>query len=81
MVVFGAGGVGIAAIQGARIAGRRRSWPSTWSPEKLEDAKRFGATHGVQPDDLARRNGEINGGEGFDYAIECIGLPPTFRAA
>ncbi len=81
VVVFGAGGVGIAAIQGARIAGAAEIVAVDMVDSKLKDALRFGATRGVKPDDLDAANMEINAGQGFDYAIECIGLPQTIRAA
>ncbi|MGR3496974.1 alcohol dehydrogenase catalytic domain-containing protein [Citreimonas sp.] len=47
VVVIGAGGVGLNAIQGARIAGARRIVAVDMTEEKLETAKAFGATHGV----------------------------------
>jgi S-(hydroxymethyl)glutathione dehydrogenase/alcohol dehydrogenase len=81
VVVFGAGGVGIAAIQGARIAGAAEIVAVDTFENKLKDALRFGATRGVKPDELDKANMEINEGEGFDYAFECIGLPLTIRAA
>ncbi|HTZ08300.1 MAG TPA: Zn-dependent alcohol dehydrogenase [Acidimicrobiales bacterium] len=81
VVVFGAGGVGIAAIQGARIAGAAEIVAVDMIDSKLKDALRFGATRGVKPDELDAANMEINAGQGFDYAIECIGLPQTIRAA
>ena len=81
VVVFGAGGVGIATIQGARIAGAAEIVAVDMVDSKLKDALRFGATRGVKPDDVDAANMEINAGEGFDYAFECIGLPQTIRAA
>lgn len=81
VVVFGCGGVGISAIQGARVCGAAEIVAVDMVPEKLEDAKRFGATHGVHPDNLDEVRGEVTGGAGFDYAFECIGIAPTFRAA
>jgi S-(hydroxymethyl)glutathione dehydrogenase/alcohol dehydrogenase len=81
VVVFGAGGVGVAAIQGARIAGAAEIVAVDTIDSKLEDAKRFGATRGVKPDQLGDASGEITGGDGFDYAFECIGIPLTVRAA
>lgn len=81
VVVFGCGGVGISAIQGARLCGAAEIVAVDMVPHKLEDALRFGATRGVHPDDLLAANGEVTGGEGFDYAFECIGSAPTFRAA
>ena len=77
-----AGGVGIAAIQGARIAGAAEIVAVDMVDSKLKDALRFGATMGVKPDELGTANAEINGpAGGFDYAFECIGLPETIRAA
>jgi S-(hydroxymethyl)glutathione dehydrogenase/alcohol dehydrogenase len=81
VVVYGAGGVGIAAIQGARIAGAAEIVAVDMVDSKLKDAQRFGATRGVKPDEVDAANMEINEGEGFDYAFECIGLPQTIRAA
>lgn len=46
-VVIGAGGVGLNAIQGARIAGAAKIIAVDMLPEKLEAAMEFGATHGV----------------------------------
>jgi S-(hydroxymethyl)glutathione dehydrogenase/alcohol dehydrogenase len=81
VVVFGCGGVGISAIQGARLAGAAEIVAVDTVAAKLEDAKRFGATHGAHPDHLAAVSAEVTGGDGFDYAFECIGIAPTFRAA
>jgi S-(hydroxymethyl)glutathione dehydrogenase / alcohol dehydrogenase len=81
VVVFGCGGVGISAVQGAKVAGAAEIVAVDTVPHKLEDAKHFGATHGVAPDGLAAVQAEITQGEGFDYAFECIGIAPTFRAA
>jgi S-(hydroxymethyl)glutathione dehydrogenase/alcohol dehydrogenase len=78
--VIGCGGVGIAAIQGARIAGAAEIVAVDKVPAKLEMAKRFGATHGVTPEELAGAKQEITRGEGFDYALECVGHPATIRA-
>lgn len=80
VVVFGCGGVGIAAIQGAHVAGASIIVAVDLNEEKLELAKSFGATHGCKPDDLAALQAELTG-DGFDYAFEAIGLPVTMRAA
>jgi S-(hydroxymethyl)glutathione dehydrogenase / alcohol dehydrogenase len=81
VVVFGCGGVGIAAIQGARVAGASEIVAVDLVDTKLEDAQRFGATHAVKPDELDSAKQTITGGDGFDYAFEAIGLPLTMRAA
>lgn len=80
VVVFGCGGVGISAIQGARIAGAAEIVAVDMVESKLEQAKTFGATHVCTPDDLPALRAEITGGEGFDFALECIGNPNTIRA-
>jgi S-(hydroxymethyl)glutathione dehydrogenase/alcohol dehydrogenase len=81
VAVIGLGGVGIAAVQGARVSGaaqivavdpvtRRRHW-----------ALEFGATEAVAPEDLAGASARLNGGDGFDYVLEAVGKPETVRAA
>jgi S-(hydroxymethyl)glutathione dehydrogenase/alcohol dehydrogenase len=81
VVVFGCGGVGISAIQGARVAGASEIVAVDLVDSKLEDAQRFGATHAVKPEDLDSAKASITGGDGFDYAFEAIGLPVTMRSA
>jgi len=80
VVVFGAGGVGISAIQGARIAGAAEILAVDLVEGKLKMAEQFGATHVCTPDAFEGMKNEITGGEGFDYALECIGNPTTIRA-
>ncbi len=75
VAVFGAGGVGLAVIQGARVAGARMIIAVDKFPNKLELAKKLGATHTVnasEKDPVA----EIRTltGEGADYSFEAIGL-------
>jgi S-(hydroxymethyl)glutathione dehydrogenase / alcohol dehydrogenase len=81
VVVFGCGGVGISAIQGAKVAGASEIVAVDLVDHKLEDAQRFGATQAVKPDDLDGVKGSVTGGDGFDYAFEAIGLPVTMRSA
>jgi S-(hydroxymethyl)glutathione dehydrogenase/alcohol dehydrogenase len=80
-VVIGCGGVGIAAIQGARLSGAAVIVAVDTVPAKLEVARRFGATHAVTPDDLSDLSVEITGAEGFDYAFDVVAVPQTLRAA
>ena len=81
VVVFGCGGVGISAIQGARIAGAATILAVDMVDRKLEWAKQFGATHAVTPDDLQAAKQELTGGAGFDYALEVVGRSQTIKAA
>ena len=81
VVVFGCGGVGIACIQGARIAGAAEIVAVDLVDAKLEQALGFGATHAVKPDELDSLKAQLTGGDGFDHALEAIGNPLTMRAS
>lgn len=82
VVVIGAGGVGLNAIQGARIAGARRIVAVDMSEEKLAIAKEFGATDGVlatgaKPwSDAKKRMGR-----GADAVIVTVGAIPAYDTA
>jgi S-(hydroxymethyl)glutathione dehydrogenase/alcohol dehydrogenase len=75
VAVFGTGGVGLSAIQGARIAGARMIIALDVHEHKLATAKEMGATHGVDASstDAVKAIRELSGG-GVDYAFEAIGL-------
>ena len=75
VAVFGAGGVGLAAIQGARIAGARMIIAVDISENKLATAKELGATHSVDASsgDPVMKIREMTNG-GVDYSFEAIGL-------
>jgi S-(hydroxymethyl)glutathione dehydrogenase/alcohol dehydrogenase len=81
VAVFGCGGIGMSAIQGARIVGASEIVAVDVSEEKLCLALELGATHAVLPDDLDSLGLQVHGGEGFDYAFEAIGNPQTMAAA
>jgi S-(hydroxymethyl)glutathione dehydrogenase/alcohol dehydrogenase len=81
VAVFGCGGVGIATIQGARIAGAARIFAVDVSDQKLEMAKRFGATDGVRADDAQKVIMEQTKGMGVDYAFEVIGKAAVVETA
>jgi Zn-dependent alcohol dehydrogenase len=81
VAVFGCGGVGLATIQGARIAGAARIFAIDLSPEKLEMAKRFGATETFTGDVAEKGLRKATGGVGVDYAFEVIGIPSVVETA
>jgi S-(hydroxymethyl)glutathione dehydrogenase / alcohol dehydrogenase len=81
VAVIGCGGVGISAIQGARLSGAAVIVGVDTVESKHEAARRFGATAAVHPDHLGELSAELTGGEGFDYAFEVVGTPQTIRAA
>ncbi|MBI4610720.1 MAG: Zn-dependent alcohol dehydrogenase [Candidatus Rokubacteria bacterium] len=83
VAVFGSGGVGLNVVQGAAIAGAEKIIAVDVMDNKLEFARRFGATHTVNasagsPVEQVRA---LTGGRGVDYAFEVIGLPATMRQA
>jgi S-(hydroxymethyl)glutathione dehydrogenase/alcohol dehydrogenase len=80
VVVFGCGGVGIAAIQGARLSGASTIVAVDVVEEKRRLALGFGATHTCPPEQLGDLGAELTG-DGFDFAFEAIGLATTMRAA
>ncbi len=74
-VVFGAGGVGLNAIQGCAMSGATMVVAVDLSDEKLQLAKLFGATHTLNSggvEDVAKTLKELTSG-GADYAFECVG--------
>jgi S-(hydroxymethyl)glutathione dehydrogenase/alcohol dehydrogenase len=75
VAVFGCGGVGLNVVQGAAIAGAERIIAIDTLQEKLDLAKRFGATDTIlaKPgEDVAKALKKLTGG-GPDYAFECVG--------
>ncbi|MGI9606157.1 MAG: zinc-binding dehydrogenase [Acidimicrobiales bacterium] len=81
VAVIGCGGVGVAAIQGARIAGASAIVALDLHEGKLDMAKQLGATHSATPDQIEDVKQELTAGEGFDYVIEAIGIGATMRQA
>ena len=82
VAVFGAGGVGLSAIQGARIAGARTVIAVDVFEHKLAVARQLGATHVVDASsgDPVQAIRAMTG-EGVDYAFEAIGLKQTAEQA
>lgn len=75
VAVFGCGGVGISVIQGARIAGARQIIAVDLNDEKLETARKFGATHTIAGSgDTVKEIKQLTGRRGADYTFEAIGL-------
>ncbi|MBD3664237.1 alcohol dehydrogenase catalytic domain-containing protein [Sulfitobacter sp. TSTF-M16] len=82
VVVIGAGGVGLNAIQGARIAGARRIVAVDMSEEKLDIAREFGATDGVLATDAKPWRKAMKAmGRGADAVIVTVGAVPAYDAA
>ncbi|MGW5862483.1 Zn-dependent alcohol dehydrogenase [Streptomyces sp. NPDC055239] len=81
VAVIGCGGVGISAIQGARLKGAAQIIAVDPVESRREAALRFGATEAVAPDALEDAKQRVTGGEGFDYVFEVVGKSATARTA
>lgn len=81
-VVFGAGGVGLSAVQGCKIGGATRIIVVDTNPAKEAVARSFGATDFINP----RTQPVVEAiiamtGIGADYSFDCAGYPETLKAA
>lgn len=84
VVVFGLGGIGLNVIQGCKMVGADKIIGIDVNPEKEAIARRFGATHFVNPreldGDLVAHLVELTDG-GADFSFECIGNVNVMRQA
>jgi S-(hydroxymethyl)glutathione dehydrogenase/alcohol dehydrogenase len=84
VAVFGLGGIGLAVVIGAVMAGASRIIGIDVNPEKFAIARQLGATDCVNPRDfdapIQQVIVELTAG-GVDYSFECIGNVEVMRAA
>jgi S-(hydroxymethyl)mycothiol dehydrogenase len=84
VAVIGCGGVGNAAVAGARLAGAARIIAVDIDAKKLAWAEGLGATHTVNagevPDVVEAIQG-LTGGFGADVVIDAVGRPETWKQA
>jgi len=86
VAVIGCGGVGTAAIAGARLAGANRIIAVDLDDAKLATARELGATdtvnsHGLDQDGVVAAIQGLTGGFGADVVIDVVGRPETYRQA
>jgi len=83
VVVIGTGGVGLNAVQGARLAGATTIIAVDLSDDKLAAASTFGATHGVNSgtQDLAAEVRSITDGDMADYVLVTVGAQQPIEQA
>ncbi len=81
VVVVGAGGVGLNAIQGAAIVGARVVIAVDLAQEKLDIAKSFGATHVATPDTVHDVIAQATGSSGVSHSLVTVGSKPAILAA
>lgn len=86
VAVFGCGGVGTAAIAGAKLAGAAKIIAVDLDESKLETAREFGATDVICSKDLDEEEviekvRELTDSFGADVTIDAVGIQPTWRQA
>jgi len=83
VAVFGCGGVGCAAIAGARLVGASKVIAVDLDPGKLDLAREFGATDVVDASDgeVVEAVRALTGGNGADVCIEAVGHPEVMAQA
>lgn len=83
VAVFGVGGIGIAAVRAASIAGASIVIAVDVKPAKMDRARRLGATHAVNAAEVdpVQAIRDLTGGKGVDHAVECAGRRETMEAA
>ncbi len=83
VAVFGCGGVGCAAVAGARLAGAATIVAIDLDAGKLALAREFGATHVVDAsvEDAVSAVQAVTGGNGADVCIEAVGHPKVLEQA
>ena len=82
VIVAGTGAVGLSAIMGAVVAGATTIIAVDIIPERLEFAKKLGATHTInsREEDTVARVQEITGGVGADYAVDTTAVPAVVES-
>ncbi|MCF3937036.1 MULTISPECIES: S-(hydroxymethyl)mycothiol dehydrogenase [Gordonia] len=84
VAVIGCGGVGDAAIAGAKLAGATTIIAIDRDPAKLEWATDLGATHtinGLEVDDVVTAVQDLTDGNGVDVVVDAVGRPETYKQA
>ncbi|MGN6610087.1 MAG: S-(hydroxymethyl)mycothiol dehydrogenase [Jatrophihabitans sp.] len=83
VAVIGCGGVGIAAVVGARLAGARKVIAVDIDPRKIAKAKELGATDVVvsSQTDAVEAIQALTDGFGADVVIDAVGRPETYQQA
>ncbi len=84
VVVIGTGGVGLNSIQGAALSGAETIIAIDLADDKIDAARTFGATHGINPgtvNDVAEAVRELTGGRGADYVFVAVGARSAIEQA
>ncbi|KAI1008759.1 hypothetical protein LB504_001277 [Fusarium proliferatum] len=82
VAIMGLGGVGLAAIMGAKLRGCKNIIGIDRVPARIEMAKRLGATHGIDTSSVANLSDEvrrITGGSGSTITVDATGVMPLIQ--
>ncbi|MBK23259.1 MAG: S-(hydroxymethyl)glutathione dehydrogenase/class III alcohol dehydrogenase [Halobacteriovorax sp.] len=84
VAIFGLGGIGLSAIQGAKMAKAGKIIAIDINPDKFEMAKKLGATECINPKEFDKPIQEViveKTEGGVDFSFECVGNVNLMRAA
>ncbi|KAL4816985.1 chaperonin 10-like protein [Aspergillus spinulosporus] len=83
VAVFGVGSVGMSAIMAAKLRNAKTIIAIDLQPQRLELAKKLGATHTVlgSDTDVVAQIQKISGSNGVDYSVDCAGIPQVVEKA
>ncbi len=83
VAVIGCGGIGLAAVQGAAAANADKVIAVDVTEQKLEWAKKLGATHTIDAstEDVVEEARQITDGDGVDFSFEAVGKPACVEQA
>lgn len=83
VAIFGVGSVGMSAVMAAKMRGASIIIAVDLQPQRLELAKRLGATHSVvgSGEDVVAQIQKISGSNGVDYSVDCAGIPQVVEKA
>ncbi len=83
VAVIGTGMIGLLVVQALRVAGCKQIIAIDLEENKLQLAKKLGATHAIKADepDLWEKIVALTDGRGADAAFEVVGLPQTVKTA
>jgi len=81
ILIFGCGGVGLSAVMAAKLASPRHLIAVDMNPDKLEHARKFGASDVIDAsnEDVPARIKAITLDRGVDFALDCVGSPAILK--
>ncbi|KAL4863211.1 hypothetical protein BDV12DRAFT_206697 [Aspergillus spectabilis] len=83
VAIFGVGSVGMSAVMAAKLRNAKTIIAVDLQPQRLELAKKLGATHTVvgSDSDVVAQIQKISGSNGVDYSVDCAGIPQVVEKA